>query len=328
MKPVLAISSGDPAGISPEVLSRSLEQAADVCRPVVFGHWPTLKLAIELASPRVDIKLTETFSPPENGGISVMHCGPNGEAITRPDDRASAAQLAALERAVSGVLSGDCDGLVTAPVAKKLIAHISPGFSGHTEYLAERSGLGPDDVTMVFSSEKLAVGLITTHLPMRDAAVAVDPTRLERTLRHLTQMLSHLHPGKKLRIGVAALNPHAGEDGLIGSEERETIAPFCRDFSDIRQIDIIGPLPADVLFREAFAGRFEGVVAMYHDQAMIPLKLLGVGRTVNVTMGLPFVRTSPDHGVAYDIARTGKADPTGMRLAIELAAKLAASKNH
>jgi 4-hydroxy-L-threonine phosphate dehydrogenase PdxA len=138
-------------------------------------------------------------------------------------------------------------------------------------------------------------------------------------------MLSSLNPGKKLRIGVAALNPHAGEEGILGTEEKEIISPFCREHFE-SDVVVKGPIPADVLFRDAFKGDFDGVVAAYHDQAMIPLKLGGVGRMVNATMGLPFVRTSPDHGVAYDIAGKDRADPSGMGLAIDLAMDLLVSK--
>jgi 4-hydroxythreonine-4-phosphate dehydrogenase len=150
----------------------------------------------------------------------------------------------------------------------------------------------------------------------------VTTRRLERTLNHIVSILKQILPNRFPRIGVAALNPHAGEDGVIGKEELEIIRPFCESFSNSCDFSLGGPIPAETLFREAFRGRFDGIIAMYHDQAMIPLKLAGVGHMVNVTLGLPFIRTSPDHGTAFDIARTGAATPKGMQLALDLAARL------
>ncbi|MCP4677755.1 MAG: 4-hydroxythreonine-4-phosphate dehydrogenase PdxA [Deltaproteobacteria bacterium] len=319
---VLAVSLGDPAGISPEIVSKNLDLAVRICRPIVFGHWPSLRQAVEKITTDVEIDLAEKPTIPEPGHVTVVDCGPGDTPIDTPDSRASHAQWRALEQATDAVMSGICDALVTAPVAKKLIAELRPGFSGHTEYLAKRARVSAKDVTMVFASLDLVVGLVSTHLPMRDAPSALSRPRLERTTRHLVELLARLKPDHPPRIGVAALNPHAGENGLIGTEEIEIIEPFCRDLERNSGIELVGPLPADALFRDALQGEYDGVVAAYHDQAMIPLRLLGVGRTVNVTMGLPFVRTSPDHGVAYDIARTGAANPAGMRLALELGAKL------
>jgi len=175
---------------------------------------------------------------------------------------------------------------------------------------------------MVFAGESLSVGLVSTHVPLREASDALTRPRLERTTRHVADIIEQLRPGSVPRIGVAAINPHAGEGGMLGDEEDSLIAPFCRSFAAQRKVDVWGPVPADVLFRNALDGKMDGVVAAYHDQALIPLKLAGIGQTVNVTMGLPFVRTSPDHGVAYDIARKGLADPSGMVRALSLATKM------
>ncbi|MCP4599656.1 MAG: 4-hydroxythreonine-4-phosphate dehydrogenase PdxA [Proteobacteria bacterium] len=326
IKSTLAITMGDPVGISPEIISKNLAWAAAKYHMIIFGHWPSLERALESAGSPVEVNLAGEPSQPDLGGVTVVHCGPDDQPINTPDARSSLAQFAALERAVDAVTAGACDALVTAPLSKKLVAKSSPGFSGHTEYLAHRAHLKSDDVTMVFASTKLAVGLVSTHIPMREVPAALKRPYLERTLCHLKQMLIKLHPGRRLRIGVAALNPHAGEGGMFGSEEREIIAPFCHSFTGKDDVEVVGPLPADSLFRDAIEGHFHGVISAYHDQAMIPLKLFGIGQTVNVTMGLPFIRTSPDHGVAYDIAHLHKADPSGMKLAIELAAELATQK--
>jgi 4-hydroxy-L-threonine phosphate dehydrogenase PdxA len=150
--------------------------------------------------------------------------------------------------------------------------------------------------------------------------------RYERTLRHLAQVLAALGKGPRPRIAIAAVNPHGGEDGLLGGEEIDVLAPFCEANRRGPAAEIFGPIPADAVFRDALGGAYDGVIAAYHDQAMIPLKLAGFGRMTNVTGGLPFVRTSPDHGVARDIANTGRADPSGMRLAIDVAIDLWAAR--
>jgi 4-hydroxythreonine-4-phosphate dehydrogenase len=321
MKPILAISLGDPAGISPEIVAKNLPEASTRCNVVVFGHWPSLEQALEMSQTIIGIDLKSEPSPSEDGRVAVVHCGPDGESIDKPCEGAASAQCHSLKMAADAVIDGKCDALVTAPVSKSQVAQIWPEFTGHTEYLARRASVPPEDVTMVFASKTLSVGLVSTHLPLRDSSEQVKRPRLERTLRHLKQIFSSLEPGRRPRIGVAALNPHAGEGGLLGTEEADVIAPFCREF-DGDDVELIGPVPADVLFRDAFNGEYNGVISMYHDQAMIPLKLRGIARTVNVTMGLPFIRTSPDHGVAYDIARTDMANPSGMKLAIELATEL------
>ncbi len=331
MKPVIAISLGDPAGISPEVVAKSLDDALLTCNPVVFGHWPTFERALGLVSPRAQIHVVASGEEPlevQSGLVTVVDCGPEGGPVDTPDIRAALAQFRALEQAVTAVINETCGALVTAPVAKSLVEQVSPGFTGHTEYLASRAGVLSDDVTMVFASRKLVVGLVSTHLPLHQVSAAVTGQSLERTFRHVADLLKVVRPGKVLRIGIAALNPHAGEDGLLGMEENQVIAPFCHALRQLEDplLDIHGPVPADTLFREALAGAYDGVVSAYHDQAMIPLKLSGVGQMVNVTMGLPFVRTSPDHGVAYDIAGMNQADPSGMKLAVEFAWELAKMK--
>jgi 4-hydroxythreonine-4-phosphate dehydrogenase len=284
-RPRIAITLGDPTGVGPEIAAAVLDHAASRADVIVFGQWPS----------------------------------PTGAALS---DRAVAeAQLGALELAIDAALAGRCDAIVTAPISKASVAEISPGFTGHTGHLAARCGLHADDVTMVFASDTLAVGLVATHVPLRDVPGTITEARCERALRHVVQVASALRPGRALRIAVAALNPHAGEDGLLGTEERDVLVPFCRA-ARVRGLDVSDPIPADAVFRDALAGAYDGVISMYHDQAMIPLKLAGFGRTANVTVGLPFVRTSPDHGVARDLAGTGRADPSGMRLAVDIAVEL------
>ncbi len=314
MKPTLAISLGCPAGIGPEIVVGSLQSAATICRPVIFGHGPTFRAALRLADAALpaEVRLVETGGP--------------DTPIDIPGKDAARAQLRALELAVDAVLEGKCAGLATAPVSKELIASISPGFTGHTEFLAERSGLARDDVTMLFAGDRLVVGLLTTHIPLRRVPDALDERRYARTLSHVADAARRLTGQPVPDIAVAGLNPHAGEGGLLGREEMDIIAPFCRAF-DGRGARLHGPIPPDAVFRDALAGKYQGVIAAYHDQALIPLKLGGFGHAVNVTGGLPFVRTSPDHGTAYDLARSNRADHSAMEGAIRMAVRLIAGRD-
>jgi 4-phospho-D-threonate 3-dehydrogenase / 4-phospho-D-erythronate 3-dehydrogenase len=324
-KPVIAVSMGDPAGISPEIIAATVEEIACSSRAVVFGH----RAAFESVLPKAHQNLFDWQAAPcvpEDGRIVFVHCGPGGAPIERPGALCAEAQLEALARAVDFVLLGGASALVTAPVAKSEISSIIPGFSGHTEYLAERAGLAFDDVTMMFSADDLCVGLVSTHVALREVPDFITPRRLRRTFDHLEDMLLRLRPDEKPKIALAALNPHAGEHGLFGDEEETLIAPFCKEAAARGNAEVFGPVPADSLYRDAFSGKYTGVVSMYHDQAMLPLKLHGVGRMVNVTMGLPFIRTSPDHGTAYDIARKGLADPAGFQTAFRLAVRMASAE--
>ncbi len=316
---------GDPAGIGPEIIARTIAEAPPQCNICITAHWPTLEAAFADVG---GIPKPVLVSKPEvvPGRIAVLPVGEGEVPITTTGEAGARAQLEAVARAVDGVLEGGFDAVVTGPVAKNAIAAVAPSFTGHTGYLAERAGLTADDVTMVFVSDRLAVGLVSVHLSLREVPSALTWKRLRRTFDHLRQMRRLIAPDESPRIGVAALNPHAGEDGLFGHEEVELLDPFCREMAERSDVKVVGPLPADTIYREALAGHLDAVVAAYHDQAMIPLKLAGVGQMVNVTMGLPFVRTSPDHGVAYDVARTGRANPAGFRLALDLAATLSASR--
>jgi 4-hydroxythreonine-4-phosphate dehydrogenase len=326
MRPKLAIALGDPCGIGPEIAAACLAGAVERADVAVFGHWPALRRALERggAGPLPTAVGALAGAPPSGAAIAV-HTGAGDSAFEAPCAAAAESQIRAVEAAVDAVLAGACDALVTGPVSKTAVAGVRPGFRGHTEWLAERCGLAPDDVTMVFVSPSLAVGLIATHAPLARIAETLTAERYARTLRHLAAVLRALGKGPRPRIAVAAANPHAGEGGLLGSEEVDVIAPFCAAARAEGAAEIVGPVPADAVFRDAFAGAYDGVIAAYHDQAMIPLKLAGFGRTANVTCGLPFVRTSPDHGVAYDVAGTGRADPSGMRLAIDIALGLLAA---
>jgi len=328
MRPKLAISLGDPSGIGPEIVAAVLCGAVERADVAVFGHWPSLRRSLERlgASPSSDVVDALTEPPPAGASIAV-HTGTGESPLDTACPAAAESQIRAVSAAVDAVLAGRCDALVTGPVSKAAIAEVRPGFTGHTEYLAARCCLRPDDVTMIFASRSLVVGLIATHVPLSRVPGTITVDRYGRTLRHVIEVLGALGKGPRPRIAIAAVNPHGGEDGLLGREEIEILAPFCAAVRGSVAAEIVGPIPADAVFRDALAGAYDGVIAAYHDQAMIPLKLAGFGRTANVTCGLPFVRTSPDHGVARDIANTGRADPSGMRLAIDVAIDLWAARH-
>jgi 4-hydroxythreonine-4-phosphate dehydrogenase len=250
----------------------------------------------------------------------------------RPSAEGGAAELAWIDEATDLVRAGVADALVTGPVSKHAIATSgAPGaraFLGHTEHLAAR--LRSREVVMAFRSDDLATALVTTHLPVAAVPAAITPRAVATSTYWLCRMLADLG-AERPRVAVASLNPHAGETGLLGAEEARAIRPgvtlakrrLARAGVDA---EVTGPIGAETALRHAVAGRYDGVVAMYHDQATIAMKLLGFGEAVNVTLGLPIVRTSVDHGTGYDIAWTGRADPRGMIEALELAAKLAAAR--
>jgi len=246
----------------------------------------------------------------------------------RPTAAAGRAQLRWIEQATRLVVSGQAQALVTGPVSKHAIAASggrAKNFRGHTEHLARR--LGAREVVMAFWSERLVISLVTTHLPISLVPRALTPAKVATAAFHTVQLMRRL--GKRTpRVVVAALNPNAGEQGLLGREEIERIEPGIASArrrlsrGHVRSV-LEGPVGAETAIRKAAAGAYDAVVAMYHDQATIPMKLIGFGDAVNVTLGLPIVRTSVDHGTGYDIAGTGRADVRGMLEAIALAVKLA-----
>ena len=286
MKPRVAITTGDPAGIGPEVAARAAADARvlDACEPVLYGP-PT----------------GATFAP----GVLSADAGRAAYDI--------------IVRAVEDARRDVVQAIATAPVNKEAFRLAGLPWSGHTDLLAHLTG--SRDVAMMFYSEALRVVLATVHIPLAAVPGALTSASLEATIvltaRELPRF-GHAHP----RIAVAGLNPHAGEHGLFGHEEDTAIRPAiaaCR----ARGIDVDGPFPGDTVFVRARRGDFDVVVACYHDQGLIPVKLVAFGQAVNVTLGLPIVRTSVDHGTAFDIAGKGVADPESMIAAVLLAARLA-----
>lgn len=288
--PVIAITAGDPAGIGPEIAVKAREdpRVVAVCRPVIYGpHTPSAIAAFP---------------------------------VGRVDAAAGRAAYDAIVLATTDALAARVAAVVTAPINKAAFAAAGYPWRGHTDLLAHLCGT--PDVAMMFWSDRLRVVLVTVHIPLREVPTAVSRDKVLDVLRLAWRSLPAFGLSQP-RLGVAGLNPHAGEDGLMGTEDREALAPAVAA-ARAEGIDASGPFPADTIFVRAVRGEFDAVIAGYHDQGLIPVKLVAFGRAVNVTLGLPILRTSVDHGTAFDIARKGIADEGSLVEAILLAARLAA----
>ncbi len=224
-------------------------------------------------------------------------------------------------------MTGSAEALVTAPLSKEALHQAGEDFAGHTEMLADLAGLKADQVGMMLVGGGLRVFLATRHLGLKRALSSLEPLALKKSIRLCVGGLNSLFSIPKPRLALAALNPHAGEGGAFGDEEGRILRPIVRSFQKERKFRLRGPIPADTVFVQAMRGHYDAVVCLYHDQGLIPLKLLAFDSGVNITLGLPFIRTSPDHGTAYDISGKNKADPGSMKAAIHLAIDLAKKKN-
>jgi 4-hydroxythreonine-4-phosphate dehydrogenase len=284
-KPRIGITCGDPAGIGPEIASKAAsdDRVTSVCEPVLYGPFSRDAL--------------RAFAP------------------GRPSAESGRAACEAIVKAVADVREGRLHAIATGPISKEAFALAGLTWRGHTELLQDLTGARR--VAMLFYTEALKVTLATIHVPLAEVPRALTPERLRDAIELTAEWLPRLGITRP-RLAVAGLNPHAGEAGLIGTEDRDVIAPVvCA--CQARGIDVTGPLPADSLFAR---WRFDAAIACYHDQGLIPVKLLGRGKSVNVTLGLPIVRTSVDHGTAYDIAGRGAADHASLVEAILLAVRL------
>ncbi len=311
MRPRLALTVGDPAGIGPEIVLRALAsprrptdvdlrvygpRAALVERAQRFGLPPLDESDVEL----VDVALT---GPAPWGAVSAA---------------AGRAAAEAVLCAARDALAGRVDALVTAPLNKEALRAAGYAWPGHTELLAQTCGVS--DVAMLFVGGGLRVALLTIHAALRSVPDALDAALVERVTRLVHRELPRFGAARR-RIGLCGLNPHAGEHGLFGDEELRVFAPaVARLRAD--GLDVLGPLPADSLFVRAQRGEFDALVAAYHDQGLIPVKLLAFGHAINVTLGLPFVRTSVDHGTGFDLVERGAADESSLLAAADLAAQL------
>jgi 4-hydroxythreonine-4-phosphate dehydrogenase len=328
----LVVSTGCPSGIGPEVSVAAAARLTGI-DVVLVGDVKTLHAAAELVGVAPKRLLPWTGTPRTGTGIYLAQVGEPLSARDRlpgkPNARAGQAQLEYIEAAFTLVKSSPRAALVTGPVSKAAVAHSglsrAKKFLGHTEWLQELDG-APTSV-MCFVCDKLATSLVTTHVPISKVPRELSAAGVSSATVELARLLQKL--GKKRpSLAVASLNPHAGESELLGGEEARAIAPGMARAKKLlgRGALLNGPIGAETAYRKASRGGFDGVVAMYHDQATIPMKLLAFGDAVNVTAGLSIVRTSVDHGTAYDIAWSGQADPSGMLSAMKLAARIVAGQ--
>ena len=316
----LALTPGEPAGIGPDIVLKAMGRALPA-RIVVIADRDLLAERARMLGVTVDIPPQLCADRPGDEPWQVLHVPLRVPAQPgRLDPRNSSYVLETLERAADGCTGAMFDAMVTGPVHKGVINDAGIAFTGHTEFLAERTGASR--VVMMLAGGGLRVALATTHLALRDVAAHIDATTVEQTLRILANDLSHRFGVGEPRIGVAGLNPHAGESGYLGREEIDVIAPVVERLRR-EGMAVEGPLPADSLFTPARLASFDAVVAMYHDQGLPVLKFASFGRGINVTLGLPIIRTSVDHGTALDIAGSGKADESSLLEAITAAASMA-----
>ncbi|MXQ07542.1 4-hydroxythreonine-4-phosphate dehydrogenase PdxA [Alphaproteobacteria bacterium GH1-50] len=319
--PPVALSCGDPAGIGPEIAVGAWKALRDSLPFFWIGdpaHLPEDAPMALIDSP------SEAMAAAAEGLPVLPHPFPRANTPGTPSPENAPGVVDVLTRAVELVRAGEASALTTAPIAKKVLVDWG-GFThpGHTEFLADLAGV--EHVVMMLASEELRVVPATIHIPLADVPSALTEDGLEATIRITHAALRRDFGLLSPRIAIAGLNPHAGEGGLLGAEEGAMIAPLL-DRLRAEGLDLIGPLPGDTMFHAAARAHYDAAIAMYHDQALIPIKTLAFDRGVNVTLGLPFVRTSPDHGTAFDIAGRGLANPTSLIEALKLAHQMAAMR--
>ena len=324
--PLLLFTMGDVAGIGPEIIARAWPDLLPLCRPVVVGDAGWMRRALDQAgsAARVGVVAQPAEAEAVPDLVPLVQGSAEDLAGVRPGQVSAAAGQAAYDflcRAIDETLAGKAGGIVTAPLHKEGLRAAGLPYPGHTEILAERCGV--QSFAMLLYGDGLGVAHVTLHMALRDVFRHLTTEAVLDKTRLLDGMLTRIL-GRQPRLGVSALNPHASDGGLFGDEEERIIGPAVAAARD-GGVDVSGPWPSDTLFARARGGEFDGVVAMYHDQGHIALKLLSGRRAVNITAGLPLVRTSVAHGTAYDIAGQGIADPGSLVEAARLAAVLSST---
>lgn len=327
----LAVSLGDPAGIGPEIVARSYLRLKDAGRPFyVAGGAQVLAAceeALELDCPIVAIAAPEDTGEAFADGLPVLKTADARWTPGAPDEEGAALALHSLAEATRTVLERKAAALVTAPVSKGQLGKVGFDYPGQTEFLAQVCGLAPEDAVMMLAGPSLRTVPLTVHVALSQVSSLLSPELIVHKARITAAALKRDFGLKRPRLAVAGLNPHAGENGQFGDEESRAIQPAI-DILREDGLDIAGPVPGDALFTPVMRSSYDAALCMYHDQALIPLKALEFDQGVNVTLGLPIIRTSPDHGTAFDIAGTGKADESAMVAAIRMAAECAARREH
>jgi len=329
--PLIGITMGDPAGVGPEVIVKALSDSRifQICRPVVLGDEGIITRAVEALELKVRVTTArglrdESYKVGAINVVNISCLDLNVVKPGKPDQRFGEAVVEYIKAGVRMALEGKIQALTTAPINKEVINRAGYVYAGHTELLAELTDA--KDYVMMLSGERLKITLVTTHCRLKDVACLLSIQKILTVIEITDNSLKEYFSFPRPRIAVASLNPHGGEGGIFGDEEERIIIPAI-ERARAMGIDAVGPLPPDSLFYYATRGGYDVVVCMYHDQGLIPLKLLSFKDAVNVTLGLPIIRTSPDHGTAFDIAGTGRADELSLKNAIKLAVSMANKKS-
>lgn len=320
-KPTLlrvGITHGDTNGVGYEIILKAFAEQTmfEVCTPVVFGSAKIGSYHRKALGIETQFHFINSAKDAVDGRLNLVNCFDNDVNVEfgRTSQEAGRAAYWALEAATEALKNGEIDVLVTAPICKNAIQSPDFNFAGHTEYLANRIGEGNEPL-MVLANDVMRVALVTTHLPISEVAAAITKENVAKKIRQLNKSLQHDFLISTPRIAVLGLNPHNGDDGVMGHEEKEAIAPAVQEAVE-QGIQCFGPYPADGFFGAGMFSHFDAVLAMYHDQGLAPFKALSMDNGVNITAGLPYVRTSPDHGTAFDIAGCNKASEASFRQAI------------
>ena len=329
----LALTLGEPAGIGPDITIAAWLRRRELNLPAFYLLGDEAFVARRAKALHADIRIasvsTSEAAAAFTDALPVVATGERATAEPGKPDQASApAALASIRQAVADVREGSASAVVTNPIAKSVLYRSGFRHPGHTEFLAELAAVNGDvpQPVMMLWSPRLAVVPVTIHVSLREALGQLTSKLIVSTVRIVARELTSRFGIARPRIAISGLNPHAGEDGSLGHEEQTVIAPALKVLrSD--GIEARGPLPADTMFHEAARSSYDCAVCMYHDQALIPIKTVAFDDAVNVTLGLPYIRTSPDHGTAFDIAGTGKANPASLIAALQLASRMAAAKS-
>lgn len=326
-KPIIAITMGDPCGVGPEIIVKALGSSLvkQCCIPFVIGDLAAMERAVTVCNLSLSLQVITSVKQVRavpSGTVALLELstlGTNDMIYGKPTDASGDAAYRYICTAAGFCLDGSAAAMVTAPISKEALNRAGHIYPGHTELLAELCG--SEDYVMMLAGDRLRVSLVTIHTALRDVSEKVTFEQVLKTIRITEAGLRRITGISRPKIAVAALNPHCGEGGMFGNQDQLIVEPAV-EAASMEGIDAVGPLSADTLFYFAQQGQYDGVVAMYHDQGLVPLKMLHFDDAVNVTLGLPIIRTSVDHGTAYNLAGTGKASENSMLAAIRMAASM------
>ncbi len=324
--PALAVSMGDPAGIGPEIIAKAWDARVEQRLPCFFAIGDVRSIARVWPGPTVRIASPADALLVFDDALPIISVGDTGDIVPgSPDVDGARCAIESLEVAVGLARSGSAGGLVTGPVSKAELYRIGFTYPGQTEFVAERCGISRDNAVMMLAGPTLRVVPVTTHVPLADVPALLSIDLIVAKARVTARGLQRNFGIERPRLAFAGLNPHAGEGGAIGREEIDIVAPAIAQLVE-EGIDAVGPLAADSMFHARARAGYDAAICLYHDQALIPLKALHFDEGVNITLGLPIVRTSPDHGTAFGIAGTGTAEPGAMIASIRMAGDAAARR--